>query len=74
MYWKSETGIFREDKQLSAFHEEGFQLPSNIRRTKSQNLNVSHLVLELSSRNLSKPGVKSRMKMLLAEQRRQAML
>ena len=35
---------------------------SNIRHTKSQNLNVSCLVLQLSLRNLLKPGVKSRMK------------
>ena len=46
---------------------------SNIRCTKSQNLNVSGLVLQLSSCDLLKPGVKSRMKMKL-EQRRQAML
>ena len=38
---------------------------SNISCTKSQNLNVSRLVLELSLPNPSKPGVKSRMKMLL---------
>ena len=36
---------------------------SNIRRVTSQNLDVSCLVLQLSSRNLLKPGVKSRMKM-----------
>ena len=36
---------------------------SNISRTKSQNLNVSRHVLQLSLRNLLKPGVKSRMKM-----------
>ena len=46
---------------------------SNIRRTKSPNLNVSLLVLELSLSNPMKPGVKSRMKMWL-DQRRQAML
>ena len=44
---------------------------SNIRRTKSQNLNDSRLVLRLSPPNTLKPGVKSRMKMYL-EQRRQA--
>ena len=37
---------------------------SNIRRTKSLNLNVSCLVLQLSLHNLLKSGVKSRMKML----------
>ena len=36
---------------------------SNIRRTKSPNLNVSRLVLQLSLPNPMKPGVKSRMKM-----------
>ena len=36
---------------------------SNIRRIKSQNLNVSRLVLQLPLPNPLKPGVKSRMKM-----------
>ena len=36
---------------------------SNIRRTKSQNLNVSRLVLQLSLYSRLKPGVRSRMKM-----------
>ena len=36
---------------------------SNIRRTKSPNLDVSRLVVQLSSPNPVKPGVKSRMKM-----------
>ena len=36
---------------------------SNIRRTKSPNLNVSRLVLQLSLRSLFKPGVKSQIKM-----------
>ena len=42
-------------------------------RIKSQNLNVSRLVLQLSFPNPLKPGVKSRMRLSL-EQRRQAML
>ena len=46
---------------------------SNIRRIKSQNWNVSSLVLQLSLPNPLEPGVRSIMKMLL-EQRRQAML
>ena len=46
---------------------------SNIRRTKSQTVNDSHLVLKSSFANPLKPSVKSKMKMLL-EQRRQAML
>ena len=36
---------------------------SNIRHTKSQNFNVSHLVWQLFLPNPLKPGVKSRMKM-----------
>ena len=36
---------------------------SNIRRTKSPILDVSRLVVKLSSPNPMKPGVKSRMKM-----------
>ena len=36
---------------------------SDIRRNKPQNLNDSHLVLQLSLPNLMKPGVKTRMKM-----------
>ena len=47
------------------------EIPSNsynrktfdISRTKSQNLNVSHILLQLSSLNPLKPGVKLRMKM-----------
>ena len=50
-----------------------YRKTSCISRTKSQNLNVSHLLLQWSLPNLLKPGVKLRMKMLL-EQRRQAML
>ena len=46
---------------------------SNIRRTKSQNLNDSRLVLQLPLSNPLEPGVKSRMKMQLG-QRRQAIL
>ena len=50
-----------------------YRLLSNIKRIKSQNLNVSRLVLQLSLCITWKPGVESRMKMEL-EQRRQAML
>ena len=46
---------------------------SNISHTKSQHLNVSRLILQLSLPNPLQPGVKSRMKME-SEQRRQAML
>ena len=40
-----------------------YRKTSCINRTKSQNLNVSYLVLQLSLLNPLKPGVKSRMKM-----------
>ena len=46
---------------------------SSIRTIKSKNLSVSRLILPLSLRNPLKSGVKSNVKMLLA-QRRQAML
>ena len=46
---------------------------SNISRKKYQNIFVSRIVLQLSSLNLLKPGVKSIMKMQL-EQGRQAIL
>ena len=36
---------------------------SNIKRTKSKNIEVFRLVLQLSLPNTLKPGVKSRMKM-----------
>ena len=44
------------------FHS-NYRKISNIGHTKSLNLNVSHLVLQLSFPNPMKPGVKSRMKM-----------
>ena len=56
-----------------AFSLSYYRQISNIRCTRSQNSNVSGLVLQLSWCNLLKPGVKSRMKMLL-EQNRQVML
>ena len=46
---------------------------SNISRTKFQKSNVFRLVLQLSSHNPLKPGIKPKMKMKL-EQRRQAVL
>ena len=42
---------------------QNYRKVSNIRRTKSQNWNDSHLVLKSSLPNPLKPGVKSRMKM-----------
>ena len=53
--------------------EVSYRQLSNIRRIKSQNINVSGLVLQLPLPNPFKPGVESRMKMKL-EQRRQVML
>ena len=44
-------------------HLDSYRQTSNIRRIKSQNLNISRLVLPLSLSNPLKPGVKSRMKM-----------
>ena len=58
---------------IARFLANSYRQSSNIRRSKSQNLYVSLLVLQLSLRNSLKPGVKSRMKMSL-EQRRQALL
>ena len=49
------------DELLVVYFE--YRKISNIRRTKSLNLNVPRLVLQLSLPNLMKPGVKSRMKM-----------
>ena len=56
---------------LSALHKENmfivynkeYRKISNIRCTKSPNLNVSRLLLQLPLPNPMKPGVKSRMKM-----------
>ena len=44
-------------------HENYYRQISNIRRTKSQALHVSRLVLQLTLPNPLKPGIKSRMKM-----------
>ena len=52
---------------------EKYRKISNLRCPKSLNLNVSHLVLQLSLPNVLKPGVKSGMEMYL-EQRQQVML
>ena len=40
-----------------------YRKTSSISRTKSQNLNISRILLQLSSLNPLKPGVKLRMKM-----------
>ena len=53
----------RDNMSHSLQHPTDYRKVSNIRRTKSQNLNDSHLVLKSSLPNPSKPGVKSRMKM-----------
>ena len=45
------------------FDSEFSRHASSSSRTKSQNVNVSRLVLQLSLPNPQKPGVKSRMKM-----------
>ena len=48
------------DDDLSCYD---YRKVSNIRRTKSQNLNACRLILYLSLPNPLKPGVKLRMKM-----------
>ena len=45
------------------FDEKHYRQISDIRRTKSQNLNVSRLALQLSLPNLLNPRIKLRMKM-----------
>ena len=45
------------------YHNSNYSKISNTRRTTSQNLNVSRLVLQLFLPNLLVPGDKSRMKM-----------
>ena len=47
-----------EEENKSEFDKNKYRKISNIRRTKSQNLNVSRLVLEWSLPNPMKPGVK----------------
>ena len=44
--------------EMQFLQTDNYRKLSNIRRTKSQNLNDSRLVLHLSSPNLLKPGVK----------------
>ena len=53
--------------------DDNYRKSSNIRRTQSRNLHVSHLALQLSLPNPLKADVKSRIK-IQSEQRRQAML
>ena len=52
-----------ETGQITAFCNISYRKTSSISRTKSQNLNVSCIPLQLSSLNPLKPGVKLRMKM-----------
>ena len=53
---------FIKPYQLYPWITDYSQIP-NISHTKSYNLNISRLVLQLSFHNPLKPGVKSRMKM-----------
>ena len=63
-----------ENISLSSMEDDfNYRKTSSISSTKSQNLNVSCIRVQLSSLNLLTPGVKLRMKMYL-EQRREAML
>ena len=64
-------GLTRDNYKLFAIEylvrhltvQKNYRKLSNIRRTKSQNLNVSHFGLQLSLRNVLKPSVGWRMKM-----------
>ena len=69
-YWDSHLAhrkwlwcSFSDWAQIKTYHSCGYRKTSSISRTKSQNLNVSCILLQLSSLNPLKPGVKLRMKM-----------
>ena len=49
--------------RITEMNEVEYRKTSNISRTKSPNLNVFCILLQLSSPNPLKPGVKLRMKM-----------
>ena len=51
------------DNLMALYHIDKYPKICNIRRTKSQNFNVSRLVLQLYMPDHLKPRVKSRMKM-----------
>ena len=53
----------QSDNYSNALAANNYRQVSNIRRTKSQHLKISHTVLRLSLPNPLKPDVKSRMKM-----------
>ena len=71
--FQAQLEVTKEVRFLSYFqhHEEipviigphEYRKISNIRRTKSQSLNISHLGLQSSLRNIFEPSVKWRMKM-----------
>ena len=71
--WKRFAHYWKSIGDLTACAMQNYRKTSSISRTKFQNLNVSCILMQLSSLNSLKPGVKLIMKMLL-EQRRQAML
>ena len=62
LYYVTDWVVMKETGPLEAGHIIHHNV-SNIRRTKSLNLNDSRLVLQLCAPNPLKPGVKSRMKM-----------
>ena len=67
-WWQTGTKPLHDPMLIHSpmyLHDTGciYRKISNIRRIKSQNLNVCRLVLQLSLPNPMKPGVKSRMKM-----------
>ena len=63
MLEKTGVDVDEMDVEWSSLKILVYRQISNISRTKSQNLNVSRLVLQLPLPNPVKPGVKSRMKM-----------
>ena len=67
------VNMFALHPTIQERRKQWYRKTSSISRTKSQSLNVSCIIAQLSSLKPLNPGVKLRMKMLL-EQRRQEML
>ena len=63
LMWLTQHWSMDKQSYLLIYEERNYRKISNIRRTKSQNLIVSRLVLQLCLPNPTKPCVKSRMKM-----------
>ena len=65
--WRPVTSKIYQQSHTFCFALFFLPLTSNIKCTEYQNLNVSRLVLHVSLSNLLKPGITSRMKMLLEQ-------